>query len=107
MTLVQVTNIKSKRKSKTIGDKSVKTQKMMPPLANGNPAVTFHSLPYTTRTGIKIGSSYTPPTRMRMTAEDEHWQAVLLGIKPSPNLALFVSYIIGILAFVKFLIGTK
>jgi len=44
---------------------------------------------------------------MRMTAEDEHWQAVLLGIKPSPNLALFVSYIIGILAFVKFLIGTK
>jgi hypothetical protein len=42
-----------------------------------------------------------------MTAEDEHWQAVLLGIKPSHNWALLVSYIIGILAFVKYLIGTK
>jgi hypothetical protein len=44
---------------------------------------------------------------MRMTAEDEHWQAVLLGIKPSHNWALIVSYIIGILAFLKYLIGTK
>jgi len=69
--------------------------------------VTFHNLPYTTRTGLKIGSSYTPPTKGRMTAEDEHWQAVLLGIKPSHNWALLVSYIIGILCFVKFLIGTK
>jgi hypothetical protein len=79
----------------------------MPPLANGNPAVTFHSLPYTTRTGLKIGSSYTPPTKVRMTAEDEQWQAVLLGIKPSHNWALLVAYILGILAFVKYLIGTK
>jgi len=80
---------------------------MMPPSVNGNQVVTSHNLPYTTRTGLKIGSSYTPPTKVRMTAEDEHWQAVLLGIKPSHNWALFVSYIIGLLAFVKYLIGTK
>ena len=77
----------------------------MPPLADGN--LTISNPCYTTRTGLKIGSSYTPPTRVRMTAEDEHWQAVLLGIKPSHNWALLVSYIIGIFAFLKFLIGTK
>jgi hypothetical protein len=74
---------------------------------NSFPTITSKTLCYTTRTGVKIGSSYTPPTRMRMTAEDEHWQAVLLGIKPSHNWALLASYIIGILAFVKYLIGTK
>jgi hypothetical protein len=42
-----------------------------------------------------------------MTTEDEHWQAVLLGIKPSHNWALLIAYIIGILAFFKYLIGTK
>jgi hypothetical protein len=42
-----------------------------------------------------------------MTAEDEQWQAVLLGIKPSHNWALLVTYVLGILAFVKYLIGTK
>ena len=78
-----------------------------PPSVNGNQVVTSHNLPYTTRTGLKIGSLYTPPTRVRMTAEDEHWQAVLLGIKPSHNWALLVSYFIGIFAFLKFLIGTK
>jgi hypothetical protein len=79
----------------------------MPPSANGNQAVTFHSLPYTTRTGLKIGSSYTPPTKVRMTAEDEQWQAILLGIKPNHSWALLATYIFGILTFIKFLIGTK
>jgi len=69
--------------------------------------MTTHSLPYTTRTGLKIGSSYTPPNKVRMTAEDEQWQAVLLGIKPSHNWALLATYILGILTFIKFLIGTK
>jgi len=42
-----------------------------------------------------------------MTAEDEHWQAVLLGIKPSHNWALLIAYVIGLFSFFKFLIGTK
>lgn len=99
MTLPQASKPKLKRKSKATGGNTA--------LTKTSQAMTASNLCYTTRTGIKIGSSYTPPARVRMTAEDEHWQAVLLGIKPSPNLALFVSYIIGILAFVKYLIGTK
>lgn len=36
---------------------------------------------YTTKTGLKIGSYYTPPYINRLTPEDEHIQRVLLGIK--------------------------
>ena len=39
--------------------------------------------PYTTKAGIKIGCMYEPP-RQQMTAEEEHMQAVLLGIKQDP-----------------------
>jgi len=42
-----------------------------------------------------------------MTAEDEHWQAVLLGIKPNHNWALFVTYVLGLLTFIKFLVSSK
>jgi len=42
-----------------------------------------------------------------MTAEDEQWQAILLGIKPNHSWALLATYIFGILTFIKFLIGTK
>lgn len=79
----------------------------MPQSHNGNQAVTSSNLCYTTRTGLKIGSSYTPPPRVRMTAEDEHWQAVLLGIKPNQNWALFVTYVLGLLTFIKFLVSSK
>lgn len=69
--------------------------------------MTSNNLCYTTRTGLKIGSTYTPPAKVRMSAEDEHWQAVLLGIKPNHNWALFASYVVGIFAFIKYLVGTK
>ena len=36
---------------------------------------------YTTKTGLKIGSCYTPPYINRFTPEDEHIQRVLLGVK--------------------------
>ena len=36
---------------------------------------------YTTKTGLKIGSYYTPPYINRFTSEDEHIQRVILGIK--------------------------
>lgn len=68
-------------------------------MQDGKVTITFKNLCYTTRTGVKIGSYYTPPVRAQMTAEDEHWQAVLLGIKPNHNWVLLVVYIFGILAF--------
>jgi len=80
---------------------------MKPPLPDGNLVVTPKNPCYTTRTGLKIGATYTPPQRVRMNAEDEHWQAVLLGIKPTHNWTLIIVYVIGILCFVKYLIGTK
>lgn len=39
------------------------------------------ALPYTTKSGLQIGSRYEPPRFNDMTAEDEHWQGVLLGVK--------------------------
>jgi hypothetical protein len=38
-------------------------------------------VPYTTHSGLQIGSRYDPPRFNEMTAEDEHWQGVLLGNK--------------------------
>jgi len=38
-------------------------------------------VPYTTHSGLQIGSRYEPPRFNDMTAEDEHWQGVLLGVK--------------------------
>jgi hypothetical protein len=38
-------------------------------------------VPYTTHSGLQIGSRYDPPRFNDMTAEDEHWQGVLLGVK--------------------------
>ena len=36
---------------------------------------------YTTKTGLKIGSYYTPPYINRMSPEEERIQRVLLGIR--------------------------
>jgi len=68
--------------------------------------VTFLNLPYTTRTGLKIGSQYMPPVKARMTAEDEFWQGILLGIKPKSHLPMLV-YIASILLLIKLLLETK
>jgi len=68
--------------------------------------VTFHNLPYTTRTGLRIGSQYMPSQKVRMTAEDEFWQGVLLGIKPKSHLPLLL-YIIGLFFLIKLLMENK
>lgn len=39
-------------------------------------------LPYTTRTGLKIGWCYMPDTRPQLTHEEEVIQSVMLGIDP-------------------------
>ena len=39
-------------------------------------------LPYTTRTGLKIGWCYMPDTRPQLSYEEEVIQSVMLGIDP-------------------------
>jgi len=63
-------------------------------------------LPYTTRTGLKIGAYYTPPNKVVMSRDEEFWQGILLGIKPKSNLPMLV-YIIGILFLIKNLMSIK
>jgi len=64
------------------------------------------NLPYTTRTGLKIGAYYTPPQQARMSHDDEFWQGILLGIKPKSNLPMFM-YVIALILLIKNLIGMK
>ena len=42
----------------------------------------MEQVPYKTRSGLKIGSNYTPPKANRMTREEEVMQGILLGIEP-------------------------
>ena len=39
-------------------------------------------IPYTTSSGLQIGSRYEPPRLNTHTREDDFWQAVLLGDPP-------------------------
>lgn len=68
--------------------------------------MTVTRLPYTTRTGLKIGSQYMPPQQVRMTEEDEFWQGVLLGIKPKSHLPMAI-YVVCLFFLFKFLMGSK
>jgi len=47
-----------------------------------------------------------PPQQVRMTAEDEFWQGVLLGIKPKSHLPL-LAYIVALFFLIKLLLETK
>lgn len=38
--------------------------------------------PYTTKSGLRIGCNYTPPSRDYMSADAEFLQSALLGIEP-------------------------
>lgn len=73
-------------------------------MQNGKASLT--SLPYTTRTGLKIGAYYTPPKQAEMSRDDEFWQGVLLGIKPKSNIPM-VAYIIGLILLIKSLMELK
>jgi hypothetical protein len=56
----------------------------------------MEQVPYKTRSGLKIGSNYTPPKANRMTREEEVMQGILLGIEPDwsqKRIAIFVGYI--------------
>jgi len=75
-----------------------------PTLQDGKASLT--SLPYTTRTGLRIGAYYTPRQQVRMSRDDEFWQGILLGDKPKSNLP-FIAYIIGLIVLIKNLMEYK
>jgi hypothetical protein len=55
----------------------------------------MEQVPYKTRSGLKIGSNYTPPKPNRMTRDEEIMQGVLLGIEPEwsqKRIAILVGY---------------
>lgn len=40
------------------------------------------TVPYTTKSGLRIGCNYTPPTRYNISQDAELLQSALLGIEP-------------------------
>lgn len=50
------------------------------------------NVPYTTKSGLQIGSRYTPQQLVQMSSDEEHWQRVLLGIKPNPSPAQVIAF---------------
>lgn len=61
-------------------------------------------VPYQTRSGLKIGSNYTPPKPNRMTREEEVMQGILLGIEPEWSQKRIVSFV-GYIAFIVLLVS--
>lgn len=63
--------------------------------------------PFVTSTGVQIGAFYTTTQKHVLTADEEFWQGVLLGIEPEwsrRRIAHYICYMIlvGALAFVAF-----
>lgn len=59
--------------------------------------------PHVTSTGVQIGVNYIPPRKSTVTHEEEHWQAVMLGIEPDwsqRRIIRFVGYIMFVMSFV-------
>lgn len=61
-------------------------------------------LPYTTPSGVQIGSRYEPPRHNPHTQEDDFWQGVLLGDPPAWTIGRIIAVVINIavLAFTLF-----
>ena len=59
--------------------------------------------PHVTCTGVQIGINYIPPRKDTSTHEEEHWQAVMLGIEPDWSQRRVVRaavYVVFLLSFV-------
>lgn len=70
----------------------------------------MEQVPYKTRSGLKIGSNYTPPKPNRMTREEEVMQGILLGIEPEwsqKRIAILVGYIMLFVALFSALLMLK
>ena len=60
-------------------------------------------LPYTTKSGLRIGCMYSPPPRNYMSADAERIQMALLGIEPEfsqRRVAGWVAYMIFVIALI-------
>jgi len=63
-------------------------------------------LPFTTKSGLKIGQYYVPRQQQQMSRDEEFWQGILLGIKPTSHMPMVI-YIIGLLVLIRSLVGFK
>lgn len=50
--------------------------------------------PYTTSSGVQIGSRYEPPRHNPHTKEDDFWQGVLLGDPPAWTIGRIVGVVL-------------
>jgi hypothetical protein len=70
----------------------------------------MEQVPYKTRSGLKIGSNYTPPRPNRMTRDEEIMQGVLLGIEPEwsqKRIAILVGYFLLFVTLLSALVMMK
>lgn len=70
----------------------------------------MEQVPYKTRSGLKIGSNYTPPRPNHMTRDEEVMQGILLGIEPDwsqKRIAIFVGYIALFVTLIAVLLMVK
>ena len=104
MTSAQKTPRKSKAKLRIVGENIAKKNASKPTTIDGR--VTVNNLPFTTKSGLKIGQYYVPRQPVQMSRDEEFWQSILLGIKPVSHLPMVI-YIIGLLVLVKSLMGLK
>lgn len=104
MTSAKKTPRKSKPKLHIVGDNTAKINAVKPTLQDGK--VKLNNLPFTTKSGLKIGQYYVPRQPIQMSRDEEFWQSILLGIKPTSNIPMYI-YIIGLLVLVRSLVGLK
>ena len=67
-------------------------------------------LPYTTKSGLRIGCMYSPPPENHMSADAERIQMALLGIEPEfseRRVFGFVAYIIFLMVLVTILFALE
>jgi hypothetical protein len=65
-------------------------------------------LPYTTKSGLRIGCMYSPPPQNHMSADAERIQMALLGIEPEfsqRRVAGWVAYIVFLAVLVSTLVA--
>lgn len=65
-------------------------------------------LPFTTKSGLRIGCMYTPPPENHMSADAERIQMALLGIEPEfsqRRVAGWVAYIVFLVVLVSTLVA--
>ena len=65
-------------------------------------------LPFTTKSGLRIGCMYSPPPQNHMSADAERIQMALLGIEPDVSerrVLGWVAYVLGLVALYVALIA--